>query len=64
MRELELGELVELNLEAYPHTDWLVGVDMLWTKRGRLGKASAWMKDRLIAHKVYELDRHGNRTTL
>jgi DNA-binding transcriptional LysR family regulator len=63
-RELAAGELVELQLEAYPHTDWLVGVDLLWRKTQPLGKAARWLKERLARHKVYELDRNGHPTTL
>ncbi len=63
-RELEDGELVELQLAAYPHTDWLVGVDLLSSKSRVLGKAGAWLKHRLQQHKVFEIDRSGNATTL
>ncbi|MCW3478349.1 LysR family transcriptional regulator [Neisseriaceae bacterium JH1-16] len=63
-RELASDELVELQLEAYPHTDWLVGVDLLWCKTQPLGKAARWLKERLTRHKVYELDRNGHPTTL
>jgi DNA-binding transcriptional LysR family regulator len=64
LRELEKGEFVELQLAAYPHTDWLVGVDLIWSKARALGKAAVWLKRRLQAHKVFELDRNGNATTL
>lgn len=64
LRELEAGELVELPLTAYPHTDWVVGVDLVWPKSHRLGKAGVWLLQRLQAHKVYETDRKGNDTTL
>ena len=64
LRELEAGEFVELQLAAYPHTDWLVGVDLIWSKARVLGKAGVWLKRRLQDHKVYELDRNGNATTL
>lgn len=64
LRELAEGEFVELQLAAYPHTDWLVGVDLIWSKARVLGKAGVWLKRRLQDHKVYELDRNGNATTL
>jgi DNA-binding transcriptional LysR family regulator len=64
LRELEHGEFVELQLAAYPYTDWLVGVDLIWAKARVLGKAAVWLKRRLQAHKVFELDRNGNTTTL
>jgi DNA-binding transcriptional LysR family regulator len=64
LRELESGEFVELQLAAYPHTDWLVGVDLIWPKARVLGKAAMWLKRRLQAHKVSERDRNGNATTL
>jgi DNA-binding transcriptional LysR family regulator len=63
-RELTAGELVELQLEAYPHTDWLVGVDLLWQRRRQPGKAERWLRERLQRSKVFELDRRGISTTL
>lgn len=62
-RELASGELVELQLGAYPHTDWLVGVDLLWARQRVMGKAERWLKERLLKHKVYEVDRRGQSTT-
>ncbi|USE81477.1 LysR family transcriptional regulator [Cupriavidus gilardii] len=64
LSELASGELVELPLTAYPYTDWLVGVDLIWAKAHVLGKAGLWLKRRLGEHKVYEVDREGKRTTL
>lgn len=63
-RELDEGEFVELQLAAYPHTDWQVGVDLIWSKARVLGKAGVWLKRRLQEQKVFELDRNGNATTL
>lgn len=63
-RELDSGELIELQLEAYPHTDWLVGVDLLWHQKRRPGRAAQWLRDCLRRTKVYELDRRGMPTTL
>jgi DNA-binding transcriptional LysR family regulator len=64
LRELADGELVELQLGAYPYTDWLVGVDLIWSKARVLGKAGAWLKRRLREQKVWEADRGGKGTTL
>ncbi|MDH4581630.1 LysR family transcriptional regulator [Pseudomonas sp. BN415] len=63
-RDLANGDLVELQLEAYPHTDWLVGVDLLWPRRQGRGKAKRWLRERLMRNKVFELDRQGKATTL
>lgn len=63
-RELAAGELVELQLAAYPHTDWLVGVDLLWQRRHGRGQAQRWLRERLMGTKVFELDRQGRATTL
>lgn len=63
LRELAAGELVELRLEAYPHTDWLLGVDLLWNKARPPGKAGAWLRDALARHKVSEADSAGHPTT-
>ncbi|MFI8480132.1 LysR family transcriptional regulator [Pseudomonas sp. NPDC078700] len=64
LRELNNGELVELQLAAYPHTDWLVGVDLVWPRQLRRGKAERWLKECLMKSKVFELDRNGQATTL
>lgn len=63
-RELATGELVELQLAAYPHTDWHIGVDLLWARQRPLGKAGRWLKECLQGTKVCELDRKGQPTTL
>ena len=63
-RELAAGELVELQLAAYPFTDWLVGVDLLWQRRHGRGQAQRWLRERLMRNKVFELDSQGRATTL
>ncbi|MDE1169043.1 MAG: LysR family transcriptional regulator [Pseudomonas sp.] len=62
-RELAAGELVELQLQAYPHTDWLVGVDLLWARDGHPGTAARWLRERFTQAKVFELNRFGQATT-
>ena len=52
--ELERGELVELNLAAYPYTDWLVGVDLVWKKAEPMGAAAAWLKTRIEQQPIFE----------
>lgn len=48
MQELSSdGLLVELELDAYPFTDWTVGVDLVWSSLLRSGKAGAWLRDTL-----------------
>lgn len=63
-RELQDGKLVELRQQEYPHTDWIVAVDLLWSKQAKAGKAQIWLRDRLVKHKIFEQDNAGNRTTL
>ncbi len=63
-QELNQGDLLELRQQEYPHTDWLVGIDMLWGKRQAQGKATCWLRSRLMHHKISEHDTTGNRTTL
>jgi len=41
------GQLVELELDAYPFTDWTVGVDLVWSSLLRSGKAGTWLRDAL-----------------
>lgn len=63
-RELEEGKLVELIQQEYPYTDWLVGVDLIWSQQHRLGQAAEWLKAQLIKHKISEKDASGYSTTL
>ena len=62
--EIERGELVELALEAYPHTDWVAGIDLLWSTINPIPPSTQWLKNRLIECKIFEHDRNGNSTTL
>lgn len=41
------GQLSELLLASYPHTEWMVGVDLIWSSTVRLGKAGSWLRDAL-----------------
>lgn len=50
--ELEKGELIELLLEAYPHPNWLIGVDLLWSKQQRFGKIANWFQEYLMSYKI------------
>ena len=63
LHRIEAGELVELRLAAYPHTDWLVGVDLLWNQSHPMGPAGSWLRDTLSATKVSEIDSAGHPTT-
>ncbi|MDQ4430712.1 LysR family transcriptional regulator [Yokenella regensburgei] len=48
MQELNLHQqLVELQLDAYPFTEWVVGVDLVWSAPLRSGQALAWLRERL-----------------
>ncbi|WP_258874139.1 substrate-binding domain-containing protein [Cupriavidus taiwanensis] len=61
---LARGELVELDLVAYPYTDWLVGVDLIWAKSARpQGRAVQWLRQRFRDNMVFEVDRRGQQTT-
>ncbi|SPR97751.1 LysR family transcriptional regulator (fragment) [Cupriavidus taiwanensis] len=61
---LARGELVELDLAAYPYTDWLVGVDLIWAESARpRGRAGQWLRQRLRDNMVFEVDRRGQQTT-
>jgi DNA-binding transcriptional LysR family regulator len=63
LREIASGELVELQLDAYPFTDWSVSVDLIWRRGRRFGRVETWLIDRLKAHRVHELGRDGQDTT-
>ncbi|WP_158972686.1 LysR family transcriptional regulator [Paraglaciecola sp. L3A3] len=46
--DLQLQEQVtELQLSSYPHTEWTVGVDLVWSSSERLGQAGNWLRDAL-----------------
>lgn len=47
-KELKSGEVVELALEAYPVTDWLVGLDLIWSANKKRGVAATWLKNYLV----------------
>ncbi|WP_309131351.1 LysR family transcriptional regulator [Brevibacterium sp.] len=61
--EIASGELVELQLDAYPYTDWLVSVDLIWRRGRRFGRVEQWLLDRLRQHRVHEVGRDGQDTT-
>ncbi|MBS3651791.1 LysR family transcriptional regulator [Pseudaminobacter sp. 19-2017] len=45
--ELQGGEIAELRLDAYPFTDWRVGLDLVWKIDDRPGVVAAWLKTEL-----------------
>lgn len=55
-RELTEGSLRELKLEAYPVTDWLVGLDMVWINTRKQGVATTWLKDFFVKAPKVDLD--------
>lgn len=61
--DLESGEFVDLQLEAYPYTDYLVGVDLLWGRAVAFPEALVWLRDRLRREKIFERGTSGVRTT-
>ncbi|WP_417697007.1 LysR family transcriptional regulator [Psychromonas sp.] len=40
-------QVVELQLESYPHTEWTVGIDLVWASSERLGEAGKWLRSAL-----------------
>lgn len=51
---LDDGELVELELAAYPFTPWLVGVDLLWCRHRALGRAGQALRNLLTCVPLVE----------
>ncbi len=41
------GALVELMLKTYPHTQWEVGVDLVWSCSAPRGPAASWLQQAL-----------------
>ena len=62
LEEIASGELVELQLDAYPFTDWIVSVDLIWRRGRRLGRVESWLLHRFRTHRVHELGRDGQDT--
>jgi len=52
--ELLSGELIELKLEAYPFTEWSVGIDLIWSTEKASGKAASWLHTELSRHEINE----------
>jgi DNA-binding transcriptional LysR family regulator len=50
---LASGELVELRLEAYPFTQWHVGMDLIWSTHAKPGAAATWLRIELDKIKVF-----------
>lgn len=46
-KELQSGDVVELMLEAYPFTEWTVGLDLIWKVEVKPGVAATWLKSKL-----------------
>ncbi|MCP3024553.1 LysR family transcriptional regulator [Cupriavidus basilensis] len=46
--ELASGELRELKLEAYPFTEWTVGLDLIWNVNAQPGVVATWLKSELM----------------
>jgi DNA-binding transcriptional LysR family regulator len=44
---LASGDLKELTLEAYPFTEWTVGLDLIWRIETRHGAITTWLKSEL-----------------
>jgi DNA-binding transcriptional LysR family regulator len=50
------GDLVELRQRNYPHTDWLLSVELVWDRRRALGPAGAWLRERIATEAIRETD--------
>ena len=50
--ELAAGQLKELQLEAYPFTEWTVGLDLVWRMEAKPGAVATWLKAELAGKSV------------
>lgn len=50
--DVRSDQLRIINLAAYPFTDWIVGVDLLWSRTRQSGRAANDLKQRLIATEI------------
>lgn len=60
---IDSSRLVELYLEAYPHTDWILSVDLLWLQGRRLNSAELWLIEAFRDLKISEISPFGQSTT-
>lgn len=51
--ELASGELKELSLEAYPFTEWTVGLDLILNVEAKPGAVASWLKSELSRTRVF-----------
>ncbi|MFC5606133.1 LysR family transcriptional regulator [Variovorax soli] len=51
--ELACGELKELALEAYPFTEWTVGLDLILNVEAKPGVVTAWLKSELSRTRAF-----------
>lgn len=61
LEPLATGEFVELDLTAYPYTDYWVKVDLLWRRSEPQGEAVRVLRDRLAREKLFEPSGRGPR---
>ncbi|MDR6859836.1 DNA-binding transcriptional LysR family regulator [Variovorax guangxiensis] len=47
------GELKELSLEAYPFTEWTVGLDLILNVEAKPGAVATWLKSELARTRVF-----------
>ena len=59
LEELERGEFVDLLLTAYPHTEYWVGVDLLWARAVPQSEVVRWLRERLREERVVERGDEG-----
>jgi DNA-binding transcriptional LysR family regulator len=63
LEEIVAGELVELQMGAYPFTDWEVNVDLIWRRGRRFPRVEEWLRLQLCRHRIHEIGRDGQDTT-
>ncbi|MFM9925106.1 LysR family transcriptional regulator [Variovorax sp. H27-G14] len=51
--ELAAGDLVEMQLKAYPFTKWTVGLDFTWRTEAKTGAVSTWLKTELSRTRIF-----------
>lgn len=63
LEEIATGELVELQMGAYPFTDWELNVDLIWRRGRRFPRVEEWLRLQLCRHRIHEIGRGGQDTT-
>lgn len=56
--DISSGNLVELKQYEYPYSDWIVGVDLIWSKQAIQGKAKNWLINKFVSEPIFDFTQN------